>query len=143
MTMDRGVKRAAALPMVLMSLGLIGALAVGGAFASRRAVADARTDNRTLALRPAAEHGLVTALAGIDSAILESTPGSTFSGPQIVTAQTVTSTWISVVSGRSAWVVSEAVSTSKPLLQNRLAILCTRVSGTQSGCSAAVWFELP
>lgn len=138
------MRRAAALPMVLMSLGLIGALAVGGAFVARRFVADARNDNRALDLRPAAEQAIVAALAGLDSAALAShAPGSTFASGGQVTPKSVTSAWITVLGPTSAWIVAEAKTSTKPLLRRRLGViwrLAQRGSGEGAGFT---WIELP
>ena len=128
--------------MVLMSLGLVGALAVGGAFASRRFVDDARTSNRSLELRPAAERAIVLALAGVDSTLLALAPGSSIDGTVEVTQSVVTATWITVLGGGAVWVVAEARTTRKPLLRNRLAIVCQRRAGDTPGWAGA-WFELP
>lgn len=138
------MRRAAALPMVLMSLGLVGALAAGGAFAARRIVADARSDVRTLELRPAMEQAIVAVLSSLDSAALASQPpGSTIASGVQITPQVVTSWWLTLLSPGVVWVVSEAMTTTKPLLHSRLGVVARYAVGAASAWSNLTWLELP
>jgi len=138
------MKRAAALPMVLMLLGLVGALAVGGAFAARRIVADARRDVRALELRPAVEQAIVQALSSLDSAALAlHPPGSTIATGELLTPQSVTSWWITVLRPSTVWIVAEASTTAKPVLHNRLGVLARYAAGGQPAWSTFTWLELP
>jgi hypothetical protein len=127
-----------------MSLGLVGALAVGGAFVARRFVADARNDNRALDLRPAVEQAIVAAIAGLDSAALASrAPGSTIAVAQQITSKAVTSTWITVLGPTSVWVAAEATTTRKPLLHKRLGLVCRLADGGSTQWAELTWLELP
>ena len=138
------MKRAAALPMVLMLLGLVGALAVGGAFAARRIVADARRDVRALELRPAVEQAIVQALSSLDSAALAShTPGSTIASGELITPKAVTSWWITSLRPNAVWVVVEASTTTNPLLHNRLGVFAQYAAGGLPAWSTLTWLELP
>jgi hypothetical protein len=138
------MRRAAALPMVLFSLGLVGALTVGGAFVSRRFVADARNDNRALDLGPAAEQAIVAALTSIDSGVLASHAlGSTTAVAWQVTPKSVTNAWFTVLGPESVWVVAEATTTSKPLLHKRLGVIGRLVKADSGRWHNVTWFELP
>jgi len=138
------MRRAAALPMVLMLLGLVGALAVGGAFVVRRFLDDARSDIRALDLRPAAEQAIVAALAGLDSAAVASrAPGSTFGVAQQITSKAVTSAWITVLGPTSVWVTAEAKTTRKPLFHKRLGLVGRLVGGGSTRWADLIWLELP
>ena len=138
------MKRGAALPMVLMSLGLVGALTVGGAFVARRFVADARNGRRALELGPAAEQAMVGALGSIDWATLAShPPGSSIPASRQVTPTAVISTWATVLGPESVWVVAEVHTTSKPMLYKRLGVVGQFIQGESGRWQNLTWFELP
>ena len=138
------MRRAAALPTVLFALCLIGALTVGGAHVSRRVAADARVDRQASELGPMAEEALAEVVGAwvtdTSGAIL---PGSVWQARDLVRPGSRVRVWVSRLTLRDYWLVAEAETARKPLLQKRLAILLQADSTGVQLTPQAAWFELP
>lgn len=138
------MRRAAALPTVLFALCLIGALTVGGAHVSRRAVADARVDQRALELGQAAEEALAEFVAGWDPDTIGELPVmGVRAAPLLVRRGVRVQVWESRLPGDRYWLVAEASEARKPFLQKRLGVLLRADSLGVQPAPEVAWFELP
>ena len=136
----------AALPMVVLSIGLVTALSVGGSFVARQYGSDTRGLERAASVEAAAEAALVYAAARLDTTVLGLAVGShaeLATPPSGATAKPVTSAWITRLSGTTFAVISAATSTNKPLIYKRLrVILLIDTTGVRPLPSGA-WSRLP
>jgi hypothetical protein len=141
------VKRGAALPMVLLSLGLVAALSVGGAFVTRRYAADGRLRERSADLEPALEQALVSAAIQSDTAALRAMPmgGSSQSrGPELPNSPgLVTAVWVTRLTQSTFMFVAEGTSMSKPLWRKRLGIYVVLDTAGLMPLSGRPWVQLP
>jgi len=137
----------AALPMVLLSLGLVAALSVGGAFVTRRMATDASLTQRSLELAPMVEEGIVRAAAGMDTATLWAIPiGHTaelVTGSGGTPGSAATEVWISRLGDRDFQLVGEASTSAKPLLHIRLGLFVRLDSTGLRPAPSRPWSRLP
>ena len=141
------MRRGAALPMVLLSLGLVAALTVGGSFATRRYHADGRRVESAQAIEPALESALVLALSAMDSTMLDSIEiGETVaSRPSVggLRSQVVTATWVTRIGPGEFALVGEASDGRKPLQIQRLMLVAVRDSAGLRPIPMRPWTRLP
>lgn len=138
------MRRGLALPVVLFSIALGSALAVGGAYVTRQLASTASTANRALRVEALAERMLVEVVWGWDSAAHAGQPvGGVWSVQPISNEAADGAAWITRVGATQYWLVSEASSRSKPLLRRRLGILVRLHGGAPKLISARGWTDLP
>jgi len=138
------MRRGAALPMVLMSLGLVAALVVGGAFSARQFAKDARIAQQALELEPAAERAVVGALAELDSVSLAGMPvGEALAGDSIAVSGVSTRVWTTKLSASTVWITATASTGLKPLLRKRIAVIAMLSTGGASRWANLTWLALP
>lgn len=127
------MRRGAALPMVLLSLGLVAALSIGGSFVTRRFAADAALGQQSADIEPVIEQVLVSSAARLDTAFLAGLPigGSSSLAPPVeaVRSGMVARAWITRLSATTYVLVCEAESVPKPLFYKRLGVY-VRVDST-------------
>ena len=141
------MRRGAALPMVLLSIGLVAALTVGGAFVTRRYATDGKLLQQSTYLEPALEEALVVAAAAADTARLFAMPlgssqalgGNQSTGP----AGLVTQVWVNRLTGKTFLFVSEGQATHKPLWHKRLSVAMTMDSTGLHALATRPWGLLP
>ena len=134
------MRRAAALPMVLFTLAIAGALTVGGAFVSRQIAVSARVLQRGSRLASVPERLVVQALAGWDSVARHVQPvGSTSAlvqgGPDRL--------WVTRLSTHAYWLVSESRDVGKPNIFRRLGAVVALDSLARPRVPHRGWIELP
>ena len=135
----------AALPMVLLSIGLVAALSVAGAFVTRRYATDGRLLQQSADLEPALEGVLVAAVAGADTALLLAMPvGSSMAmGGPAPTHGLVTQLWVNRLTVKTFLLVSEGQSTRKPLWHKRLSVTMILDSAGPRPVEIRPWGLLP
>lgn len=138
------MKAGAALPMVLLALGLVAALTVGGSFVTRRFVADNRLSQSASDLEPALEAALIGAVEHMDPGLLDtlSQGGTAACGASAVT-RLVTGCWVTKASNRVYALVSEASDDHKPLQIKRLMLVVMRDSTGLRPIPRGGWTRLP
>ena len=141
------MRRGAALPMVLLSLGLIAALTVGGSFVTRRYHTDGRRARSALDLEPALESALVQALGAMDSTAMDSVEvGETRAweaGSVEIRSPIVTAVWVTRIGWGEYVLVGEASNGSNSLQVNRLMLIATRDSLGLRPIPMRPWTRLP
>lgn len=138
------MNRGAALPMVLLSLGIVGALAVGGAYVTRQFAGDSRIAQRAVELEPHAERVLVDAVASWDTTARGyHATGVTVEVPQPDLPGVSTRLWITRASSTVYWLVAEATGLGKPLLRRRLGMIVALRGGVVAPVATRAWSELP
>lgn len=138
------MKRAAALPAVLVALTLASALAVGGSFVSRQRASAARFANRGLELLPRAERALIDAVAAWDSAGRAGQPvGQTIQFPPLTDSDVLTEVWITRTSVAQFWLVAQAANTSRPVLRRRIGLRVVVSGGIPKPVPERPWTDLP
>lgn len=138
------MRRGAALPMVLMSLGLVAALVVGGAFSARQFAKDARIAQQALELEPAAERAVVGALADLDSVNLAGMPvGEALAGDSMAVSGVSTRVWTTKLSASTVWITATASTGLKPLLRKRIAVIAVLSTSGTSRWANLTWLALP
>ena len=138
------MRRAAALPAVLVALTLASALAVGGAFVSRQRANAARFSNRGLELLPSAEKALIDAVVAWDSAGRAGQQiGQTIQLPPIAESDVLTEVWITRTSVAQFWLVAQAANTSRPILRRRIGLRVRVSEGQPKLLPGRPWADLP
>ena len=138
------MKSGTALPVVLFALSLTSGLVVSGVFVSRRLVAGDRVIERSIALEPAFDRALITALTDWDSTamavqpvgVAQTIPLASVSGPGA-------SAWITRIGQRMYWVVAEARDESSPSIRRRVGVVVRVSNGAPSLVPERAWSELP
>jgi hypothetical protein len=140
------MRRGGALPMVLLSIGIVTALSIGGSFVSRQYGSDTHHFGRAAAVESAAEAALVAAAGRLDSTVLGLPLGvgvQLATNPFGATAEPVTSAWVTRLSGTVFALVSSASTTSKPMIYKRLQLtVLVDTAGTRPAPYGA-WSRLP
>jgi len=138
------VRRAAALPVVLLALALLAALVLGTSFVTRRMSANARIAERAALLTPLAEELLVESVAGWDSAGRAGQPvGSTASLGSVDRPTGRVSGWVTRVSPSLYWLVAAADPGSAEPFRRRMGVLVCTATGLPALVSGRAWGELP
>jgi hypothetical protein len=136
-------KAGAALPSVLMALAISSALAVGGAFVSRRAVSAVRNGITLNRLSDATEISIGAIVASLDSsAINRQQVGQTLSDSSR-TAESQTGTWVTRITHSSFWVVGESCRIPVPRVCRRQALVLSIVSTDSVMTYSSIWVDLP
>ena len=121
------MSRGAALPSVLLALGLVAALVVGGAFITRRWSANESAVASAASPDSDTEAAIAGTLSGLDSAFLVTLPERATAIPGVVTAgpsgQSIGRVWITRLDPQSCLVTAETVISDKHLQSNRLSVL--------------------
>ncbi len=134
------MRRASALPTVLITLGLVAALAVGGASVLRRFASDARRVTAALADEAEPEALLVGAIAGWDTAG-RSDPAV---GVTVLAAQDgAARVWITRLDSSTYWLVGERWPPSNTLSNNRLSLSVLVDSAGVRPMPGRAWSLLP
>ena len=136
-------KAGAALPSVLMALAISSALAVGGAFVSRRAVGAVRNGITLNRLSDATEVLIGAMVASLDStAISHQQVGQTLSDSSR-TPETQTGTWVTRITHSSFWVVGESCRITLPRVCRRQGLVLFAVSTDSSMTYRSNLVDLP
>jgi hypothetical protein len=129
------VRRAAALPSVLLTVALTSALAAGSVYVSRQFIAGARLTTGALQLQPKLETAISNALASWDSSARASQPiGSTVALADI---------WVTRLTEKLYLLVSEASQERAPSLRRRSGVLATTYDGAPRLVRERAFFDLP
>jgi hypothetical protein len=137
-------RTAAALPIVLLAITLVSALAVGGVFLTRQLASSVRVSQRAEELEPETERALVQAIVAWDSVARAQQPIGT-SVPIAVAPSTSTrvDAWVTRLSDKTYWLVARAVADVRPVLRRRIGVL-VRVSGDAPALvPERAWGDLP
>lgn len=129
------MRRAAALPAVLLTIALTSALAAGSVYVSRQFIAGVRLTTGEVHLRPAVEASLWSALAAWDSAARTEQP--------IGTTVALDSVWVTRLREDLYLVVGQASRPQPPRLYRRSAILTTTYGGGPRPITERAFLELP
>lgn len=133
-----------AIPVVLFTISLGGALAVGGAFVTRQMATSARAQTRGIGLDGVAEEWAVRTLAGWDSAATSALP---VGASRVVADGQVPTGWVTVWVTRTAsdvyLVVVEVRTNSKPLLRRRLGLIAVGAADGRLRVPPGAWVDLP
>ena len=139
-----GVRRGAALPMMIFVLAMTGALAVSGAFVSRQLAGNVRAMERGAALEPLAEAALVTAVSAWDSVSRGVQP---IGESQLLSATAAgdmrVDLWVTRLSARTFWLVANTRSLTRPPFARRLGVVVEVTNATPTLVSERAWGELP
>lgn len=138
--------RGAALPMVVLSLGLVAALSVGGAFVTRQFESNTRLADEAARLEPAAEGALALAASQLDTAAFAIPVGRSVALPEAdagTTGHPVTFAWITRLSDSVFALTSEASLQRKTLLRKRLRLYVTADSAGFRPLAQGAWTRLP
>ena len=139
--------RGAALPMVLLSLGLVAALSVGGAFVARRYAADGRLQIASSAVEPAVEQALVMTASQADTAVLRGLPPGTSKVLAMpgapISAGLITRVWVTRLASTTYIFVGEVETTSNPMWRKRLGLLARLDSMGLRPLQGRPWSQLP
>ena len=129
------MRRAAALPSVLLTVALTSALAAGSVYVSRQFIAGARLTTGALQLQPTVETSLSNALASWDSSARASQPiGSTVA---------LADAWVTRLTENLYLLVAEASRAQAPTLLRRSGVLTTTYGGTPRPVPERAFFDLP
>lgn len=140
------MKGGAALPMVLLSIGLVAALSVGGAFVTRRYATDGRLLLQSAGLEPAIEGALVSAVSHADTSVLKSMViGASMpeDGAEAGPTGLITSVWVTRLTATEFLFVCEGSSTHKPLWHKRLSLATVMDSAGLEPLGGRPWSQLP
>lgn len=129
------MRRAAALPLVLLTAALTSALAAGSVYVSRQFIAGARLTTGSLQLQPRLETTLSTALASWDSTARAAQPiGSTVA---------LADAWVTRLAENLYLLVSVASREQAPTLYRRSGVLATTYDGVARPVRERAFFDLP
>ena len=141
------MRRGAALPSVLLALGLVAALVVGGAFITRRWAANESDRVREANPDAAAEAALVAGLSGLDSTFLESLPERATAALGVVTSapagQSLRRVWITRLDPVTCLITTDVVTSSNTILQNRLGVAIDCLDAPVRPLHGRPWTLLP
>jgi hypothetical protein len=138
------MRRAAALPVVLFSMAMVSALAVGGTYVTRQFAASVRTAQRHTELEPAAEQALAQAIVTWDSATRAAQlVGTVAVLPTTDAAGVRTESWVTRTSATTYWLVAEASGDARPVLRRRIGVVVRVAGGVAGLVSHRAWSELP
>ena len=136
-------KDGAALPVVLLALAISSALAIGGAYASRRAAATARSRITLERLADAAETSIGALVASWDTTAMANEPVGQTTSASIATLEQETGTWVTRLTHSAYWVVAESCGLASPRVCRRQAVVIIFVSGNPIRAYGQLWADLP
>lgn len=129
------MRRAAALPAVLLTVALTSALATGSVYVSRQFIAGARLTTAALQLQPRLETTLSNVLASWDSSARASQPiGSTVA---------LADAWVTRLGENLYLIVAHASREQAPALRRRSGVLTTTYGGMPRTVRERPFFDLP
>lgn len=134
--------RGFSLPVVLFTVSLGGALAVGGAFVTRQLATGARVVSRSAGLDGAAEEGVVGALKELEDRLPVMSQGSSLALTAQFAGDARVERWVTRTDTSVYWLVVEATSSSKPLLRRRLGIVILPGDSGLALPPGRVWSDL-
>lgn len=138
------MKQGAALPIVLLTITMTSALAVGGVFVARGVAASARLAQRAPEVQAPAESALVHAVVSWDSAARAQQPvGATVSLSPASTSELITAAWATRIGATTFWLVAETTSRTRPLLRRRLGLVVRVSAEAPMVVPQRGWSELP
>ncbi|HEY8174810.1 MAG TPA: hypothetical protein VIF32_03875 [Gemmatimonadaceae bacterium] len=138
--MNRGV----AIPVVLFTLALASALAIGGAYVTRQLAASTRAAQRGAESEPMSERALVETLTYWDSAARAHQPiGTVVELPASRANNVSTNAWITRISASAYWLVAESTADLRPVLRRRIGLLIRVWEGVPAPVPERAWSELP
>ena len=129
------MRRAAALPTVLLTVALTSALAAGSVYVSRQFIAGSRLTTAALQLQPRLETTLSNVLASWDSSARASQPiGATVA---------LADAWVTRLGENLYLIVAQASREQPPALHRRSGVLTTTYGGTPRTVRERPFFDLP
>lgn len=131
------------LPVVLFTVSLGGALAVGGAFVSRQLATSAKTLTRAEPLGAAAQEWAIHTLLAWDSAAAGIPLGGTVHRLSTELDAARINVWSTRVDSSVYWIVVEATGKVKPLMRQRLGFIGLDSAGHLALVPTRAWSELP
>lgn len=138
------MRRGAALPLVLLAMTMVSALAVGGTYVTRQLAASARTAERRAELEPEAERALAEAIVTWDSvARREQQVGTVAVLPTSGMGSLRTEAWITRATATTYWLVAESSEDTPPSLHRRIGLVIRVSGGAAALVSQRAWSELP
>jgi hypothetical protein len=133
----------AALPTVLVALGISSALTIGGAFVARRAAASARSRISLERLGDAAEVSIGSVLSSWDTTAMSSLVVGQTVADSTKSSDQQTSTWVTRLTHNSFWIVSESCRRPAPRVCRRNAVALYSISDSNTITYGQPWAELP
>lgn len=134
--------RGFALPVVLFSISIGAALAVGGAYVTRQLAATATTVTRSADLQALVEE-LAARHSALDSASRALGVGNTSAGGPVSRNGFTGRWWITRLDSTTWWVVAEGYEGVKPLHYNRLGQIVVDSAGSALPVRSRGRAELP
>lgn len=133
----------AALPMVLLAIALMSALAVGSLSVSRAVAGSARLPSRGATLHGLAEGALTALVASWDTTARAAEPvGVVRPLPARSEHGATVTAWTTRIGDRTWWLVAEATMASPPL-RRRLGLVIHMKQGVAVPVPARAWATLP
>jgi len=141
------MRSGAALPMVMLTLGLVAALSVGGSFVTRRYNSDAVLHQAASELEPGVEAALVRSAAALDTTVLMALgvgAGTEMATPAIGNPPGIrVRVWITRLSATTFALVAEGETQRKQLLVKRLGVSVVLDSAVVREVPNRAWTQLP
>lgn len=132
-----------ALPIVLLAIALVSALAVGSLSISRTVAGSARLPAHGATVHGVAEGALTALVAAWDTAARAADPvGVVMASPSRIEHRATVSTWTTRIGERTWWLVAEA-SNESPRLRRRLGLVIHMKQGAATPVPARAWASLP
>ena len=136
--------RGAALPVVLLAVALVSALAAGGLAASRGLARSARLPARGAVLQGAAERALTELVAVWDTATRAAQPvGVVLPAPSRLEDGVRVATWSTRIGERTWWLVAEAAVDAPWPFRRRLGLFIHINGAFAAPVPARAWAPLP
>lgn len=133
----------AALPIVLLAVALVSALAAGSLSVSRTVAGSARLPPLAMTLQGAAERALTGVVATWDTTARGAQPlGVVMAAPPRSEQGVTVATWVTRVGERTWWLVAEA-TLDPPRLRRRLGLVIHMKQGAATPVPARAWATLP
>jgi hypothetical protein len=138
------VRRAAALPAVLLALALTSALVVGGVHVARAAHTRARLAESATGLQSATERALVELVAAWDTAGRAAMPtGTVVVEPNASLEGVSVAVQVTRLNEHTYWLVAEANSSTPHGIRTRVGLLVRAAEGRIGPVSGPAWTHLP
>lgn len=136
-------KNGAALPAVLMALAISSALAIGGAYVSRRAAATTRSRITLERLSDAVEISIGSMVASWDTSAWSKQPQALTVSDSVFTVEVETGTWVTRLTNSTYWVAGESCRRESPRICRRQVTVVVAISGSPIIAYGQPWSDLP
>jgi hypothetical protein len=125
---------------MLFMLAMTSALAVSGVFVARQLLVDVAARKRGAEVEPAAERGLVDAIAQWDTT---RRPLQSVGATEPLDASQNVAVWATRLSETSYWLVAESRGGTRPALRHRLGVLVRITNRVAAPVANRGWTPLP